>query len=73
MAIKNLHGKTITANQYAKWLIFDKLQTAYYFTEAYDAEDMTQREIELVLAALEKQEVRLYKLLGMKKIMGADY
>ena len=67
MAIKNLYGKRVTANQYAKWLIYDKIETAFYFGD-YDHEHMTEKEKMEVCECLEKQQTRFRKLLGIDKI-----
>jgi len=67
MTIKVFDTK-VTANEYAKWLLYDKMQSAFYFTD-YDADGMTEREIEEVSRFLEKQHDRVRQFLGINKIM----
>jgi len=67
MSIK-LFDAPVTANEYAKWLLYDKMEAAYYFRD-YDHEHMTERECEEVGRFLEKNHDRVRKMLGIGKIV----
>jgi len=60
--------KKTTANQMAKQIIADRVESAEFWNETYTQsfEDMTQRERDKVDGAVEKQQERVYKFLGVR-------
>ena len=67
MTIK-VFDKPVTANQFAKWMLYDKTEAAFYFSD-YDADGMTEREKAEVYKCLEKHSDRIRKYLGIAKII----
>ena len=68
MAIKIYgDGKALTANQFAKWILFDKTETAFYF-DGDEHGKMTDKERNQVINCMQKQQDRIHKLLGIDKI-----
>lgn len=63
--IKNMRGEKVTANQLAKEIIKDTLESAFYWDEKmlWEVNDMTEREQNQVNEYVEKQFYRVRKLL----------
>ncbi len=60
-----LHGEKMTANQFAKTVVIRLGEGAWWWDEKYYAgEQMTEREKNLVNAAVNKQVIRVAKFLG---------
>lgn len=60
-------GKRLTPNQFAKWLIFDKTEIAFYF-DADEHGRMTENERDKVVACLEHQQDRIRAFLNIDKL-----
>lgn len=70
MSIK-IHSETVTANQFAKWVVYQQgCERAYYWreleSEAYA--NMTPREVESVNSAIDKQVSRVSDFLRIDKV-----
>ena len=64
--IKRYDGEKLTANQMAKEILMDLIDTRDYWQEKTNsnADKMTEKEIAAINKALEKQAQRIYKLLA---------
>ncbi len=60
-------GDKLTPNQLAKWLIYDKTELAFYF-DSDEHGGLTDKERDQVVNCLEKQQNRVFKLLGIDKL-----
>jgi hypothetical protein len=65
-----VHGKKLTANQFAKVAVARFGEGAYYWMEKVDTEDITEHEKEAISTAIEKQMCRMEQLLLGNKLKG---